>query len=197
MRGTSGCGVLLLGVLACGGEGRQGTGPLMEGTGGSGMALERPLEKVLITCPLGLGEAKYGTGLKGEPGDSEVSFLASVSGCVTVLGSAVTSATLGSETPSLVRGLSCADLSRAGAGRQVVKWNTAETSTVLMGQSHVSVQEATTVVTQTGKVLSGKFQGATAVRTTTYMTADVERGCHSPEGLKDLKGPVTFSVTYP
>lgn len=187
----------LCGPLACGdGGGRQGRGTL-EGQESGGMTIERPPEKVLITCPIGHGEAKYGTGVKVSPRDSAVSFQATVSNCVTVLGSAVTSATLGSEAPSLVRGISCADLARAGAGRQVVTWNTTETSTVLMSQSHVSVQDATTLVTQTGKVLSGKFQGATAVRTTTFLSTDIDNGCRSDEGLTFLKGPATFSVTYP
>ncbi|WP_342377044.1 hypothetical protein NVS55_37350 [Myxococcus stipitatus] len=193
-------GVVLLGLcmpLACGeGNGRAVTGSL-DGHGPMGMTIERPPEKVLITCPLGQGEAKYATGVKAEPRDSEVLFHASVSNCVTVLGSAVTSAQMGSEAPSLARGMTCADLARAGAGRQVVTWNTAETSTVLMSQSHVSVQDATTLVTQTGKVLSGKFQGATAVRTTTYLSTDIDSGCRSATGLTYLKGPTTFSVTYP
>lgn len=185
----------LCGPLACGdGGGGPGRGA-QEGPGT--MTIERPPEKVLITCPLGHGEARYGTGVKAAPRDSAVSFQATVSNCVTVLGSAVTSATLGTEAPSLMRGLSCTDLARAGAGRQVVTWNTAETSTVLMSQSLLSVQDATTLVTQTGKVLSGKFQGATAVRTTTFLSTDIDNGCRSEDGLTYLKGPATFSVTYP
>ncbi|MCP3104771.1 hypothetical protein LZ198_38490 [Myxococcus sp. K15C18031901] len=191
--GMRGVGLVLLSeLLTCGDVGRL-TGPTVE----EAALWPRPTERLLLTCSSGEAEARYERGVRNTPGDSVVSFSARMSDCVAVLGSAVKSATLGSGGPSMARGISCADLARAGVGRQVVTWNTAETSTLLMGRSRVSIEGAVTVVTQTGTVLSGKYEGATAVRTATFPRGDIEAGCLSEQGLTRLRGQVTLSMTYP
>ncbi|MCE9671043.1 hypothetical protein LY474_24845 [Myxococcus stipitatus] len=184
--------VLFSELVTCGGVGRL-AGPEL----GDAVLGPRTGERLLLTCSSGEAEASYARGVKATPGDSEVSFSARMRDCVGLWGSAVKSATSGSGGPSMARGISCADLARAGVGRQVVTWNTAETSTLLMGRSRVSIEGATTIVTQTGTVLSGKYEGATAVRTATFLRSDIEAGCYSAQGLTHLRGQVTLSMTYP
>jgi len=44
-----------------------------------------------------------------------------------------------------------------------------------------------------GTVLSGKFEGATLVRTTTLLASDLA-ACDSDTGLASISGPVTLTV---
>ncbi|WP_163869977.1 hypothetical protein [Myxococcus eversor] len=62
-------------------------------------------------------------------------------------------------------------------------------------QLRVGVQGTLSVFVLTGTVRSGKFVDATAVRTISYVTVDLEDGCASPEGLTSLSGLTTLSLT--
>lgn len=152
------------------------------------------LGPVLVTCPVGTSQAFYSPGLKNTPQDVTVSGQATLSNCVTVLGDPVTSGT-NSLTSSVVRGFSCGDLLLPRAVTQTVTWNTGETSTMVFTQLRVGVQGTLSVFVLTGTVRSGKFVDATAVRTISYVTVDLEDGCASPEGLTSLSGLTTLSLT--
>ncbi|QSQ12446.1 hypothetical protein [Myxococcus landrumensis] len=148
---------------------------------------------VVVTCPLGLSQASYMPGLSEHSKDVTVAGATTLSNCVTIPASAVKSATLPLES-SLHAGFSCADLLTPRTVRQVVRWNTGETSTLVFSESRELAQGALTVFTLTGTVESGAFARATAIWTVTYLNSDIEKGCASPGGLIWLSGPSTLEL---
>lgn len=148
---------------------------------------------VVVTCPVGLSQASYVPGLSERSKDVTVAGATTLSNCVTIPASAVRSASLPRES-GLLEGVSCADLLMPRTVRQVVRWNTGETSTVVFSQSRELAQGALTVFTLTGTVESGAFSRATAIWTVTYLNSDIEKGCASPGGLIWLSGPSTLEL---
>jgi len=74
-----------------------------------------------------------------------------------------------------------------------VTWNTGETSTLLQTRATVQVGATTIVITYVGTVESGRFAGATAIRTLTYLTTDLT-ACGSPEGVPGMSGLTTLTL---
>jgi|GEM_PF-1768966 len=181
-------------MLGCGGVEERALSAPEEGSAGETSEAALDLGLVLVTCPLGTSQAFYSPGLKNTPQDVAVSGQGALSNCVTVLGDPVTSAA-SSLTTNVVTGFSCADLLRPRTVVHTVVWNTGESSTMTFTQLRVGVQDTLTVFALTGSVVSGKFVGATAVRTLSYVTLDLENGCASPEGLTSLSGLATLSLT--
>ncbi|NTX02682.1 MULTISPECIES: hypothetical protein [Myxococcus] len=181
-------------MLGCGGVEERVLAAPDEGSSAETSEAALDLGLVLVTCPVGTSQAFYSPGLKPTPQDVTVSGPATFSNCVTVLGAPVTSGTT-NLAPVVVRDLSCVALLQPSSVTQTVTWNTGESSTLVLTQLLLDVQGTLTVLTRTGTVASGKFVGATAVRTITYVTLDLENGCTSPEGLTSLSGPTTLTLT--
>jgi|GEM_PF-4746811 len=148
---------------------------------------------VVVTCPVGITQASYMPGLGELTKDVTVAGATTLSNCVTIPASRVTSARLPLDS-SLLTGYSCADLLTPRTVRQVVQWNTGETSTLVFSQSRELAQGPLTVFTLTGTVESGAFAEATAIWTVTYLNSDIEKGCASPGGLIWLSGPSTLEL---
>ncbi|AGC48860.1 hypothetical protein MYSTI_07588 [Myxococcus stipitatus DSM 14675] len=148
---------------------------------------------VVVTCPLGLSQASYMPGLSERSKAVTVAGATTLSNCVTIPASEVKSASLPLES-SLHSDFSCADLLTPRTVRQVVRWNTGETSTLVFSESRELAQGALTVFTLTGTVESGAFARATAIWTVTYLNSDIEKGCASPGGLIWLSGPSTLEL---
>lgn len=148
---------------------------------------------VVVTCPVGITQASYMPGLGELTKDVTVAGATTLSNCVTIPASRVTSARLPLDS-SLLAGYSCADLLTPRTVRQVVQWNTGETSTLVFSQSRELAQGPLTVFTLTGTVESGAFAEATAIWTVTYLNSDIEKGCASPGGLIWLSGPSTLEL---
>ncbi|MFY2560741.1 hypothetical protein ACN469_24265 [Corallococcus terminator] len=75
-----------------------------------------------------------------------------------------------------------------------IKWSD-NTVSIASGTTAVNVKPAgEVVVVLTGSVVSGRFLGATVVRTLTLLNTDV-LGCFTAEGVTDVAGPVTLVVT--
>ncbi|WP_143096927.1 hypothetical protein [Myxococcus fulvus] len=144
-----------------------------------------------VTCPLGSSITNYAPPLKNTPQTVKVTGLATLSNCVSLVGPTVTSA----EAPiDIVRpGYSCTNLLEFGASRLLIRWNTGETSTVVQTRVATQLNGNLVLLTQFGSVESGKFQGATVLRTTTYLNTDLV-ACSSPAGLPRLSGPTTLKV---
>ncbi|MCK8503841.1 hypothetical protein [Myxococcus fulvus] len=154
---------------------------------------KRELGSVVVTCPVGVSQASYLPGLSEGAKDVTVAGATTLSNCVTIPASGVKSASLPLES-SLLAGYSCADLLTPRTVRQVVRWNTGETSTLVFSQSRELAQGPLTVFTLTGTVESGAFLESMAILTVTYLNADIEKGCDSPGGLIWLSGPATLEL---
>ncbi|MFY1830980.1 hypothetical protein ACN47A_34030 [Myxococcus fulvus] len=151
------------------------------------------LGSVVVTCPVGVSQASYLPGLSEGAKDVTVAGATTLSNCVTIPASGVKSASLPLES-SLLAGYSCADLMTPRTVRQMVRWNTGETSTLVFSQSRELTQGPLTVFTLTGTVESGAFAEAMVILTVTYLNADIEKGCDSPGGLIWLSGPATLEL---
>ncbi|NTX10326.1 hypothetical protein HUA76_05975 [Myxococcus sp. CA056] len=145
----------------------------------------------LVTCPVGATHVTYSPPLRTQPQDVVFTSTGQASNCYSLLGSSVTSAT--SFVSFLMKGYSCTDLLDISSGTTLLTWNTGESSTVRQTQTTTAVNGNAIVVTQTGTVLSGKFVGATFVRTVTLLATDLA-ACDSPEGLTSISGPMTITL---
>ena len=113
--------------------------------------------------------------------------------CVTLLGEPVVSATAIDQHAS--QGRSCTLVHFNEASHTTFQWDTGETSEVAFVLNGVDVQGLLTIETYKGQVLSGKYKGATAVRTITYVNTDLTDGCFSVEGLTQSRGVSTLVLT--
>ncbi|RYZ43024.1 MAG: hypothetical protein EOO71_05510 [Myxococcaceae bacterium] len=66
-------------------------------------------------------------------------------------------------------------------------------STVQFTEVTLQPGQANTVATRFGTVVSGRFNGAIAVKVTTYVNTQVTQGCGSPSGLTSISGPTTLT----
>ncbi|TQF16629.1 hypothetical protein FJV41_07350 [Myxococcus llanfairpwllgwyngyllgogerychwyrndrobwllllantysiliogogogochensis] len=145
----------------------------------------------LVTCPVGSTQVTYSPPLRNLPQDVNITSIGLASNCYSLLGSSVTSAT--SSVSFVMKGYSCTDLLDIGPVTTLLTWNTGESSTMRLTQTTTAVNGTAIVVTQTGTVLSGKFVGATVVRTVTLLSTDLA-ACDSPEGLAGISGPMTITL---
>ncbi|AKF84766.1 hypothetical protein MFUL124B02_04220 [Myxococcus fulvus 124B02] len=144
----------------------------------------------LMSCPVGSTMNRYSPPLSMVPRDTTVTGTSTFSNCVSLSGE-VTSGELSFyvELP----GFSCQDLLEVGSARADITWNTGETSTLLQTRGSVQVSNATVVLTYVGTVESGKFQGATAIRTLTYFDVNLF-DCFSSRGVPGLSGVTTLTL---
>ncbi|AKF84570.1 hypothetical protein MFUL124B02_00965 [Myxococcus fulvus 124B02] len=150
---------------------------------------------VLVNCPLGAVVANYDPPLTQTPRATTIDVNTTFPACVTLPGSAVTSASI-VVPPFVEQGKSCSDLTDIGTvAMPMVLWNTGETSSLKTTQVRVATQGTLTVVTGVGTVVAGKFQGAIANRTLTFLTADLTEGCLAGEGLSSINGQDTLTLT--
>ncbi|NTX63117.1 hypothetical protein HUA74_20925 [Myxococcus sp. CA051A] len=145
----------------------------------------------LVSCPVGSTQATYSPPLRTQPQDVNVTSIGLLSNCYSLLGSSVTSAT--SSVSFLRPGYSCTGLLDVRPITTQLTWNTGESSTLRLTQFTTAVNGNALIITQTGTVLSGKFVGATAVRTVTLLSTDLA-ACDSPEGLAGISGPMTITL---
>ncbi|MBZ4401159.1 hypothetical protein [Myxococcus sp. AS-1-15] len=145
----------------------------------------------LVTCPVGSVTVTFDPPLRRTPQDVVTTSTGVLSNCVTLLGSPVTSATAWRQLNE--PGLSCANLLKTPSTTLSLTWNTGETSTLRSTQVRVASEPAVAIAEETGTVLSGKFEGATSVRTATFVSTDLA-ACDSPEGLSSLNGLLSLSL---
>ncbi|SEU28653.1 hypothetical protein SAMN05443572_10848 [Myxococcus fulvus] len=146
----------------------------------------------LLTCPLGTTVSEYSPSLKNEPQDVTVRGAGELSGCIGLLGAQVSSAS--NRTETFRPGYSCLDLLAIVPVLARLTWNTGEVSEIAQTQVTVRTEGLSLVFVQMGTVRSGKFEGATVVRTYTFLSTDLE-ACSSAEGLARLEGTQTLVLT--
>lgn len=180
--------MLVVAVLAaCGEDGREQP-PSPQG---ELVHSEQPL-LTIVECLVGSAAINYSPPLKNVEQDVTVVSTTVYSNCVSLLGGTVTSGT--NTIRSFRPGFSCMDLLSIGSSTSVITWNTGETSTLIQTRVSSQINGNLAVLTNVGTVESGKFEGATVTRTTTYLSTDLA-ACDSPEGLSRLSGLATLSLT--
>ncbi|GEN05795.1 hypothetical protein SAMN05443572_101657 [Myxococcus fulvus] len=172
-------------LTACGGPESPSPAPASEDPGSSEQRLS------LVACPLGATANQYSPPLSVFPRDTRITGTSSFTNCVSPSDPEVTSGELliDVQRPAY----SCRDLLELGSTRAEVKWNTGETSTLFQTRASLQLSNTTIAITYTGTVESGKFQGATAVRTLTYVDVDLFE-CFSSRGIPGMSGVTTLTL---
>ncbi|WP_250461272.1 hypothetical protein [Microbulbifer litoralis] len=141
-----------------------------------------------LTCPLGTNITHYTPGITNTPKTT------------TFVATSVLSACTG-----LPLGISNAQITTTGFGEIGCNSNTATiNSEILWSDGTESAAEVNNqvvqrpvgqvVVIQELEIVSGRFSGATLVRTLTLLQTDFD-GCSSPEGVTSVAGPETLTMT--
>lgn len=146
-------------------------------------------ETVTLEC-LGTHTAHYEPGITETPKPTLVNASAVYGPCVglplTIVSGTATSVTQGE--------FSCLFNPDPARTFLTVNWNDGTTSRV----EHTSVVATRplgkTVIVFEGSVVGGRFLGARVVRTVTLLNTDL-LGCFTPEGVSDVAGPVTITIT--
>lgn len=145
----------------------------------------------LVSCPVGAVVTAYSPPLRSTPQPVTIQGNATFSNCVAPFDPSLSSAT---NTFTInTTAYTCNDLLEIGTARTQVKWNTNETSTLLQTRVSTQVGSTTIVIVYVGTVEAGKYQGATAIRTLTYLSTDLD-ACISPEGLEQMSGLTTLTL---
>ncbi|WP_163870793.1 hypothetical protein [Myxococcus eversor] len=174
-------------LFACGTEGT----PPPES---SFQSSEAPLGLGTVVCPLGTTTISFSPPLTNTPQDTYTSGAGSLTNCTALLAPPVTSGTTG--FPTVLRpALTCDELVGIRGATVNITWNTGETSQLSLTQVIISGGSSVKETAQIGTVVSGKYAGATAVRTLTFVTADLENACASPEGLPQYTALQTLVLT--
>jgi hypothetical protein len=92
--------------------------------------------------------------------------------------------------------LSCATLLGARSGTRLFEWNNGQASSFTFNRAIVDVG-GQTIVTFTGAIVSGEFQGATVLETVTFVSPDL-LDCLAPPGITTLgPGAEVLDITVP
>lgn len=162
---------------------------------GVGQAAEKQGTRLpgIVSCPLGSVTTHFLPGLSNRFQDVTVASRSSYGTCVSLLGEPVAWATALEQNSR--RGQSCGLVRTGEPSDLTVQWNTGETSELSFTLFAVDVQGVVTVETYHGVVMSGKYEGATSVRTVTYVNTDFTGGCLSQEGITQAHGLSTLTLT--
>ncbi|MBN8472653.1 hypothetical protein JYJ95_39640 [Corallococcus exiguus] len=155
-----------------------------------------PLPTLSVSC-VGSSTFTFTPGLKNEPRDITHTANVDLPNCVLLPSLQRTTAAAPTKT-QLFPGLTCTDLLKPFARTEATfSWGDGGTSKVVLSQTRVEAQGASTVLVGVGSVTEGKYKGAVAVRTLTYVNEDVTQGCLSEQGLTQTSGPATLTLTLP
>ncbi len=169
---------------------------LVPGSGRAESLAERQsLLPATVTCALGAVSTSFAPGLRNTPGQEvSVASEAAYDTCLTLFGEPVSGAAT-YEKRSFV-GEGCGMLRSGQPTSVTVNWDTNEQSTLVLSLQSVNVQGLLTVEIYNGTVTEGKYRGAHAVRTVTYLSTDFTGGCMSVRGLTEAQGFSNLVLTF-
>ena len=163
---------------------------LMPSSGGAASAVpwgDLPLPPGLLptqmTC-FGSSQFGYAPAMGSAPQDVTVTYSSLYSGCLAVSAQGISSVSVQAATARF-SGVTCAEVLSSAPERVTLVWNNGTTSVVALAPAEVDVEETTTTVTFTGKVVEGTFKGLAVARSSTYVNSDLGTRCQSPTGLTD------------
>jgi hypothetical protein len=131
----------------------------------------------------------YEPGLTLMPQNHEVTNVTSYSGCLSLSHPAVTS---GTSQVTVHAVTSCLIVLQPGSGSKTIEWNTGQHSVFDWNRTVTSVG-AVTIVTLTGHITSGLFQGADAVEVETFPVINFA-DCLATGGLKSRSAVVALEI---
>ncbi|MBB5866739.1 hypothetical protein F4553_000118 [Allocatelliglobosispora scoriae] len=144
-----------------------------------------------LTCAVGTETESYSPGLRLFPQTVAVTVNRIYTGCVSASNPAVTGAVI---TGNAVAMKSCLDpIPAASNGSFTIPWNTGQSSVFTFNRTVVIVGGAT-VITRTGTISSGLFQGATAINTTTLPLIN-PTACLFAPGVSSCGGTATLILS--
>lgn len=141
-----------------------------------------------VTCA-GTLTANYSPGLTLAPAEQTIATSRIYAPCVSTTVPGLT-AGLNDSTQHMVQ--SCLDALQSRTGSRTISWNDGTTSTINYNAT-VSHVGANTVVTFTGQVIDGRFEGDTYLETVVGPTPNI-LACFS-DGVKSRSGIVTLEIT--
>lgn len=141
-----------------------------------------------LTCPLGSTITHYTPGITNTPKPTTLESTSLLSACV-----------------GLPLGISNATITTSGSGNlgcdggtpsvtTNVVWSDGTTSSAQANNIVVQRPLGQVIVIEESEIISGRFIGATLVRTLTLLQTDFD-GCSSPEGVTSVGGPTTLTMT--
>lgn len=144
---------------------------------------------VLPTTCVGTLENTYKPGLTLTPQTHTVTNHTNYSECLSLSHPQITSATSHVTVEAVT---SCLIVLQPGSGSKTIKWNTGQHS-VFEWNRTVTSAGAVTIVTLTGHITSGPFQGHAAVEVETFPVIDFA-DCLAPGGLKSRSALVALEI---
>jgi hypothetical protein len=146
-----------------------------------------------VTCtPPSSAVSTYSPPLTNTPQLASSTFSFQLGPCVSPSEPSLTSGSFARSTPPRLR--SCVDLLASGSGSDTIVWNTGQTSTISVNRT-TTVVGAALVVTQTGTVTSGLFQGDTVLITQTGPAVDVLTCTVGLGTVSSIYSLVTLEIT--
>lgn len=156
----------------------------------------RPLaQEAKLTC-LGSSRAVFRPALGPTSQNGSMSLSSRYSGCLSLSGQGVSSATVTSLVVPFSQ-YTCLDALGSAPERVTVTWNTGETSVLSLQAAELDEERTTTTVNYVGEVVEGKFLGLTVVRSFTYLNSDFTTRCQSATGLPETNAFSLLVITLP
>ncbi|MGV2287256.1 hypothetical protein AAHK20_00960 [Trinickia sp. YCB016] len=141
---------------------------------------------------LGTEASTYNVPLTNTQQDLQVTITASYSPCVVTGVSGITS---GSVYSQVMRDLSCQTLLEQGQGTRVINWSNGQSSTFTYTSS-INAVNGDYVITLTGNISAGLFQGQSAVDVVTLNSlsqANFLTAC-AGSGITSVSGPTVLTI---
>jgi hypothetical protein len=151
-------------------------------------ALASPAQALTQVRCLGSSNVSYSPPISDTPQTTTATGITVFAPCVSLTDPDVSSGAIPSAT--VTRTFSCLALLAGGPGAQPIVWNTGDTS-VFSFTSMTQVVRGELVVVQTGNISAGRFRGATAALTTTWLGNLTTCGT---TGFPGGAGPTTLTI---
>lgn len=148
-----------------------------------------------MTC-FGSSHFAYAPAMGRTPQDVTVTFTSLYSGCLAMMGQGISSVSVQTATTHFP-GVTCSEVLSSAPDSLTLVWNNGTTSVVSLAPAEVNIEETTTTVTFTGKVLEGNFKGMSVARSSTYVNTDLGSRCLSSTGLADANVFSLLVLTQP
>lgn len=148
---------------------------------------------VQVTCT-GTETANFTPGITNTPRQVTNATQQTYGPCVHVNGLQITTWT-GTSNRQTQRMASCTELLEGSSGSRVISWSNGQTSTWAYTNS-VQIVGGNVVVLTIGEITDGLYEGALAQREHVRLgLVDALVACSTPEGLEEVSGPFTFTIT--
>ncbi|MBM7114941.1 hypothetical protein [Archangium primigenium] len=156
---------------------------LVGGQGWASPAGNEPPPKVRLTC-VGSARTVFSPALSPTSQSGSMTLSSRYGGCLSMGGQGASWANVVTTT-SAYQNFTCSDALGVASDTVTVTWSNGEQSVLSLQPSEVDEEATTTTVSYEGRVVSGRYQGLSVVRSLTYLNADFTTRCASDTGLPE------------